>query len=838
MAQVTFIVILLTSMHSSLHADKTLYSDDQNKPKEAFNRSTAVNYFEEFTGGNGEKAAQDILFDGISGNQSHESLISTDGNPDYVKTIFAVSKSSLSKIKNFKPDAEHLNRINALPPEGFLIYSSLESEDKGLARGEFRNIWVVGADGRGTLFGVGRLLRELEERNGELYISLPIDIESAPTYPIRGHQLGYRNRANSWDAWTIEQFDEHIRDLAIFGNNSIENIPFQDESSTPLMKYSRRDFNRLLGEVCDKYDQDYWVWTPVEFDLNDTAKREAELARHAEFYKDTPRLDGVFFPGGDPGHNPARLVVPFLEDIAKLLSKTHPNAKVWLSLQWFGPEDQAEVYAYLKANKPTWFGGMVCGPSSPKVRPTRVLLDEIGAGYKLRNYPDITHTVRCQFPVPQFDRAFNLTLGRECINPRPVAYHYIHNLEAPYTDGFISYSDGVHDDVNKFIYNLAAWDPEMDVREGLIQYARYFIGGGSDLTMQRVADAILGLERNWQGPIDNNGSIEATLAEWRTLGKILEANRYVVNPARDNWRFQMCQFRATYDAYQRLRSRYEGELQREADTVLARAGELGSASTMKSVGEILARPNPDPRAKELRDELDRLADALFKSIQLQTSIPRYNASEPERGCVMDFVDHPLNDRYYYEFRFPQITALADESARVAELTSLGRWRDPGVGGFYDDLGNIGASPRAIFDDKWRLDPGMDLGPNTEFTWANGGNDLRRLAWQDWQAVDSLHYESLDPKASYRVVATVAAGRAISLMANGIESSAEPDPVAPIMPPASGKFGGAVALKSWSVPAGAITDGSLNLEFRTPSLVTGTPRNADLAEVWLLPVAPQ
>jgi len=748
-----------------------------------------------------------------------------DGRKPDEPVIAIISRESLSEL-GIQPPTEWNPELVALKPEGYLIRVESASSDGKNAP----VVWIIGADGRGAMFGAGRLLREM--LIAPTFIDSDLSIVSAPAYPIRGHQLGYRNRANSWDAWTIEQFDEHIRDLAIFGNNSIENIPFQDESSTPLMKYSRRDFNRLLGEVCDKYDQDYWVWTPVEFDLNDTTKREAELARHAEFYKDTPRLDGVFFPGGDPGHNPARLVVPFLEDIAKLLAQTHLNAKVWLSLQWFGPEDQAEVYAYLKANKPTWFGGMVCGPSSPKVRPTRALLDEIGAGYKLRNYPDITHTVRCQFPVPQWDRAFNLTLGRECINPRPVAYQYIHNLEAPYTDGFISYSDGVHDDVNKIIYNLAAWDPEMDVREGLIQYARYFIGGGSDRTMQRVADAILGLERNWQGPIENNGSIEATLAEWRTLGKILDGNRSGVNSVGENWRFQMCQLRATYDAYQRVRARHEAELQREADGVLARASELGSAATIESVGEILARPNPDPRAKELRNELDRLADALFKSIQLQTSIPRYNASEPERGCVMDFVDHPLNDRYYYEFRFPQITALADETTRVAELTALGRWADPGTGGFYDDLGNIGASPRAIFDDKWRLDPGMDLGPNTEFTWANGGNDLRRLAWQDWQAVDSLHYESLDPTASYRVVATVAAGRAITLTANGIEASSEPDPVAPTMPPASGKFGGAVALKSWAVPAGAITDGSLNLEFRTPSLVTGTPRNADLAEVWL------
>jgi hypothetical protein len=93
--------------------------------------------------------------------------------------------------------------------------------------------------------------------------------------------------------------------------------------------------NRKLSEICARYELDYWVWTPADFDLRDAAKRAATLAEHEKFYRDCPRLDAIFFPGGDPGDNPPQLVMPFLEDLSHLLAKHHPRAKIWLSMQSF-----------------------------------------------------------------------------------------------------------------------------------------------------------------------------------------------------------------------------------------------------------------------------------------------------------------------------------------------------------------------------------------------------------------------------------------------------------------------------------------------------------------------
>ena len=100
----------------------------------------------------------------------------------------------------------------------------------------------------------------------------------------------------------------------------------------------------------------------------------------------------------------------------------------------------------------------------------------VPARYPIRTYPDITHSQQCQFPVPDWDVAFSLTEGREVINPRPRGEAAIFRYYQPGSIGFISYSEGCNDDVNKMVWSGLGWDPEADVEELLRQYTRAFIG--------------------------------------------------------------------------------------------------------------------------------------------------------------------------------------------------------------------------------------------------------------------------------------------------------------------------------------------------------------------------
>ncbi len=345
------------------------------------------------------------------------------------------------------PDCSDKN-FDKTKSEGFRLFFDNKTDQNIL--------WIIGNDNRGILFGIGELLRRVEMSKGIIVLPTPVDFASLPTYAIRGHQLGYRNTANSYDAWSVEQYEQYIRELALFGSNSIENIPIGSEGDktdiSVHFKLSREKMNIELGNICNAYDIDYWVWTPATIDLRNDSLRQIELERHEKFYKECPRLDNVFFPGGDPGHNHPREVMPYLKDLHSLLKKYHKDAGIWISLQGFSEEQVDYFYNYLDKNETDWLSGVVSGPSSPPIAETRFRLDK---KYGHRQYPDITHNVRCEFPALNFDQAFALTIGREGINPQPVYYAKIHGDYAQFTDGFIAYSDGCHDDVNKVIWSHA-----------------------------------------------------------------------------------------------------------------------------------------------------------------------------------------------------------------------------------------------------------------------------------------------------------------------------------------------------------------------------------------------
>ncbi len=442
-------------------------------------------------------------------------------------TVIALALSGSTSIDGRAVPQRTDKSLAEWKPEGFRIWIENRTEQK--------IIWIIGADARAVIFGIGELLRTAEMSKAKFVIDDSLDIATSPAYSIRGHQIGYRNTANSYDAWTVAQYDKYIRELALFGTNAIENIPpIGEKDGSPHFKIPRAEMNVKMSEICDSYDLDYWVWTPAEGDLADSDVFKKQLDVHEANYKSVPGLNDVFIPGGDPGDNHPRYVMPFLKELQARLVKHHPNAGICISLQGFSQEQIDYFYQYLRENNPTWLRGVVSGPSSPSISETRYRLP---AQYKHRHYPDITHNVRCDYPAPNFDQAFALTVGREGINPMPVHYANVHGKYAPYTDGFVSYSDGCHDDVNKIIWSQRGWNPEKPIQNVLEEYGRFFFGSG---VARETADGILALEKNWLGPLAINGTVPVTMAFWKNLEK--SHAEYS-----GNWRWQMLVVRAYYD---------------------------------------------------------------------------------------------------------------------------------------------------------------------------------------------------------------------------------------------------------------------------------------------------
>ena len=525
-------------------------------------------------------------------------------------------------------------------------------------------------------------------------------------------------------------------------------------------------------------------------------------------YQSCPRLDGVFFPGGDPGDNPPDLVIPFLKDIAAVLARYHPKARVWVSLQGFDKDKCERFMSFVEKEMPAWLGGLVAGPSSPPIGMTRLRLPR---QYKLRWYPDITHTVRCQFPVEWWDPAFALTLGREPPNPRPSDCATIFRLYAPYTDGFLSYSDGMHDDLNKAMWSMLAWDSRRDVRSMVVEYARFFLGAE---VAEEAADGLLGLENNWRGSLALNGGVGGTLALWQGLEK--REPRLL-----QNWRFDLHLLRAYYDAYVRHRLIRETSLEQEAMAALAKAGQIGAEQAMSAAFDVLQREDTEPAQLQRRQRILDLAEMLFQSIGYQTSVKKYHSSGAERGCILDFLDHPLNNRWWLEDEFVKVRAMAGEGEKLARLEQIASWENPGPGCYYDEVGHVGKSPRVIRGEGLNTDPEVLRHDNPEHAWWDSGMSRQRLSWQHYARWPvGVWYEGLDPKARY-VVRMTGQGEA---KVRGDGTLLEPTRFSKQI----GEF------KEFAVPAELTADGQLRLTWdEIDESSMNWRQQSHVAEVWLL-----
>ncbi|MCX6379611.1 MAG: hypothetical protein NT023_09065 [Armatimonadetes bacterium] len=692
-------------------------------------------------------------------------------------------------------------------PEGYIITASHSV------------VAVAGNDERGVLFGVGRLLRSLHLERDSIAAPHSMRIVSHPRYPLRGHQLGYRPKTNSYDAWSVPMWEQYIRDLAVFGANAVELIPPKSDDAADSHHFPLPPMQMMteMSRLLDEYGLDVWIWYPaMERDYSNPKTVQASLKEWGDVFQKLPRVDAVFVPGGDPGHTQPKVLMAFLEKEAKVLRRSHPKAQMWVSPQGFTKVWMDEFLAILRKESPKWLTGVVFGPqvrlSLPELRA------QVPSQYPIRHYPDITHSRQCEYPVPDWDTAYALTEGREGINPRPLDQAHLFRKLQKYTVGFLTYSEGCNDDVNKAIWSALGWNPDADVHEILREYSRYFVNSRH---AESFAQGLLALERNWRGSLAQNEGVNATLKAFQSM----EHNATLQE--RSNWRFQQALYRAYYDAYLRDRLIYEQGQEEEALSKLAEAQKTGSLAAMAEAERILEQAKT-PQSQNLRARVFELAEALFQSIRMQLSVERYQAIGIERGANLDSIDVPLNNRKWLLKRFVEVRKQGSEDVRLEEIAAIVHWTDPGEGGFYDELGNPLRRPHLLNAEGFQSDPGTFETSRVGFCSDEG--EAVRMAWLRhaeslYDAPLQMRYTKLDANAHYRLRVVYRGDsleRKIRLVANNsIEIHApmvKPKPTHPL---------------EFDIPAEATRNGELLLSWTGEAGRGGNGRGCQVSEVWLI-----
>jgi hypothetical protein len=720
---------------------------------------------------------------------------------------------------------------NSSPAEGYHL----------TVRGE--TVDIQGNDERGTLFGVGRFLRALRWDHFQASIDDNLDITTSPRYVLRGHQIGYRPKVNTYDAWTPAIFEQYLRDMVIFGTNAVELIPprSDDDEDSPHFHLSKIDMMAEMSRICAEYGIDVWIWYPaMDKDYSDPKTVESALKEWSEIYQKLPRIDAIFVPGGDPGHTQPKYMFALLEKQKQELRKFHPKGQMWMSPQNFDAAWFQEFLDLMKA-EPKWLDGVVYGPW------TRVTIQElrakIPAHYPIRYYPDITHTIHAEFPVPEWDVAFAVTQARESINPRPTDYKKIFHHMMPSAMGFLTYSEGVNDDMNKFVWSGLGWDPDQDVAQILREWARWFI---SPRYETGLAQAVLDLEQDWHGPLLTRPSVDDTLRKVQSIERVATPQMLLT------WRFQQVLYRAYYDSFVHQRLVYESGLEQQALDRLREAPRLGSTVAIEEATRILDESLTKPAAEDLRNRIFALAEALYQSIHMQLSVDRYKAIAISRGANLDTIDFPLNNRVWLKDQFAKIRSLKEDD-RLAAIDAVLHRTDPGPGGFYDDLGSTAMQPHLINEGPgYADDPGSFHSVRSEYAAFSGGligrNSadatrpdgparfiLNPMAWWTWAETRyetplTMRYEHLDPHAAYKI-SVVFVGRPsdpkIKLVANEkfevhgwIQKPATMQPV------------------EYPIPAEATRSGTLTLRWYLDQGQGGFNGSIDIAEIFLRAIKAQ
>lgn len=751
-------------------------------------------------------------------------------DPNAAAILLATRASARALGSQFKPPPN-------LAAESFVIQAN---SDQGKSR-----ISILGADEPGLLFGAGKILRSASFGKRKARIDPgQINGSYSPRYPLRGHQLGYRPKTNAYDAWDVPVWDQYIRDLALFGTNAIELIPprSDDEPDSPHFPLPPEEMMIAMSHICDQYGLQVWIWYPaMDPDYADPATVESALKEWEHFYPILPRIDALFVPGGDPGHTEPKAMLSFLEKQRSSLRRYHPKAQMWMSPQGFTEAWMNDFFALVgEKHTETWLDGLVFGPQS------RLSLSEfrkrLPKHYPIRFYPDITHSVECQFPIPDWDVAYALTEGREVINPRPRDEANILRRYSPDTIGFITYSEGCNDDVNKFIWSSLGWDPKREVSDALREFSRYFFG---DTATEGMAQGLLNLEENWRGPLAVNAGVRVTLSRFQDL------ERNATPALLENWRFQQALYRAYYDAAVQSRLLIETGALEKARGVLERVIEIGWAGEPTNIGQrpsatpangldptllldeaerMLAGALTNPGAATLRIRVRELGEALFQSIHMQLAVDRYRGEAVNRAANLETLESPVTDVSWLRAQLQAVRKLSSPNEQVAAIRNLLARTDPGPGGFYDEPGNPSNRPHVLLGPGYLQDPEFRQSVLTGYDYPDRLGSTAPLAWKRWgeSLFDTpfrMRYVGLDSGAHYkiRVVYSGESRRMKIRLVAGADQEVHglierPIPQKPL---------------EFDLPAGAVEKGELNLSWSRQPGLGGNGRGCQICEVWLI-----
>lgn len=490
-----------------------------------------------------------------------------------------LAERGVTFVKVTEPDeandlALSVCRDEAIPPEGF----RLEKEGDRLI--------LSASDGRGVLYGAGKILRGIAwDGSFDYFGKTGLFV---PQRPIRAIYFA-THFGNFYLAAPIEEVERYLEDLALYGLNTFD-VWFDyhhyqgidDPKAVQMIERLRRMllFADSVGMDCmlGTLANEGYANSPVELRATPTKTAHygveicpskpggmerilAERAAMLDAFAGIPIRYigfGAYDQGGCecPDCTPwgSRGFLKTCEAVGRLAREKFPDIKILISTWCFGyfhgEAEWDDFYAKM-AEKPDWADIVLAEHHGNRNYPQYVLDHGKPGGLPLVSFPEIS--------MHNMD-----PWGGFGANLQPRRIQSVWNSAKELLSGGFPYSEGIFEDANKFVCAQLFWSDEESVESILTEYACGFFSRAEG---EKIVEAMLLLEEQ----MGHYANIEA-LAQARTIPqggelpvvyrlhhgseinkngakKLLDAvEPNLSEKVRDSWRWKLIRVRADLDA--------------------------------------------------------------------------------------------------------------------------------------------------------------------------------------------------------------------------------------------------------------------------------------------------
>jgi len=440
-----------------------------------------------------------------------------------------------------------------LEPNGF--YLKTTPDERGC-------LFVVGNDASGVVAGIGKLLRLIRYNANAIEIPL-LRLNEHPEMPVCGMYIATHFH-NFYHAASLEEVDRVIEDFALWGTNGLmANFPVQDFDTLEDPK-AQKKLNRLkhLAKTAQAIGMDFGLTQSINQNYRGTpnhlkAKRDPKIWQlgveicpsipeglamigkwQAELLASFPQLDFIVCWPYDSGGCACDQCKPwggkgFLrasEQFARLFRERFPQGEVWLSTWWFDHQHQwgdcEGLFRYIKDGKADWLTGILAGRHGDYQR----LYDRPSA----KRYPMVW--------FPEISMHMMIPWGGYGANPLPDYCHEIMQRLKGRIAGCWPYSEGIYEDLNKFLWVQFCWDPDRQIDDMLAEYATYYWGAESAndaVQLFHLLEKTHARKKGWA--VDNLAEADDAFRLAQSIDKRMPAW------ARSDWRWRIVYLRAAID---------------------------------------------------------------------------------------------------------------------------------------------------------------------------------------------------------------------------------------------------------------------------------------------------